>query len=133
MTAQIERALNAEIMVRLRASGLPIIALAIPNGIWIPARTEPERSLVARIINRMKADGMLVPGAPDMILMWRDGCAAIELKRPASRTLLRRRAAGKPTEAQRGFAERAAELGIHHAYCTSWEELMGHLKEWGII
>lgn len=131
MTVQIERALNAEILLRLRASGLPIIAIPVPNSVYFPARTDAERSMIARVIARMKADGLLMVGSPDLVLLWATGGAAVELKRPASRTLLGRRRAGKPTEAQAEFAERAAHLGIRHAYCTSWEELMGHLKEWG--
>src|SRR5262245_49944545 len=75
--AQIERALQAELMLRLRAGAWPIIALPIPNGIWLPARSEGERALVARLIARMKANGMLLPGAPDLVLLWADGCALI--------------------------------------------------------
>lgn len=130
MTAQIERALQAEIMVRLRA--WPVIALPIPNGIWIPARTAPERAMVARIISQMKANGLLVAGAPDLVLLWFQGAALVELKRPASRDLLTRRQRGRPTEAQAAIAERAAELGVRHAYVTSWDELRDQMVVWGV-
>jgi len=51
--AQIERALQTEIVLRLRAGAL--IALPIPDGLWLPARSEPERALVARLIARMQS------------------------------------------------------------------------------
>jgi hypothetical protein len=127
---QLERALVAEIGWRLKA--MPLIALPIPNGLWIPARTAAERSLVARIIARMKADGMLLPGAPDLVLLWPGGGAAIELKRPKTRDLLGTRPAGRLTDNQRWFAERCAELGVHHAYCSSWDELKAKLAAWGV-
>jgi hypothetical protein len=130
MSLQAERSLQQEIAWRLKT--LPLVALPIPNGLWIPARTQAERSLVARIIARMKADGMLLPGAPDFVLMWHGGCAAIELKRPKMRDLLGTRPAGRPTDNQRWFAERCAELGVHHAYCTSWDELKAKLNKWGV-
>jgi hypothetical protein len=130
MSLQIERSLPAEIAWRLKA--LPLVVLPVPNGIWIPARSEAERSLVARIIARLKADGMLLPGAPDLVLMWADGCAAIELKRLKTRDLFGARPAGRPTDDQKWFAERCAELGVHHAYCTSWDELKAKLDKWGV-
>jgi hypothetical protein len=131
VSVQAERSLQAELAWRLKA--MPLLALPIPNGLWIPARTEAERSLVARIIARMKADGMLLPGAPDLVLMWADGCAAIELKRPKTRDLFGARPAGRPTDDQKWFAERCAELGVHHAYCTSWDELKAKLDAWGVV
>jgi hypothetical protein len=127
---QSERTLQAELAWRLKA--LPLVMLPIPNGLWIPARTEAERSLVARIIGRMKADGMLLPGAPDLALLWDGGCAAIELKRPKTRDLFGTRPAGRPTDNQRWFAERCTELGVHHAYCSSWDELKLKLDAWGV-
>lgn len=130
---QIERALQAEILLRLRAGAYPIIAVPVPNGVWLPARTPAERSLRARIIARMKADGMMLPGAPDLFLAWRNGCAFVELKRPATRDLLRRLPAGKPTATQCAFAERAARIGVNYALCHSWDELYGLLEQWGAI
>jgi hypothetical protein len=64
VSLQAEGTLQREVAWRLKA--MPMVALPIPNGLWIPARTEAERSLVARIVARMKADGMLLPGAPDL-------------------------------------------------------------------
>ena len=80
----------------------------------------------------MKADGMLVPGAPDLVLMWPGGGAMVELKRPKRRDLFGTRAAGQPSNAQAVTAERAVELGIHHAYRSSWDDLRSRLTEWGI-
>lgn len=130
MTTQIERALQQEVVLKLRV--WPVLALPIPNGMFIPARTESERVLVARIINRMKSDGMLIPGAPDLVVLWNGGGGMIELKRPAARSLLTKTAAGRPSQSQLTMAERAAELGIKHAFCTSWDKVKDRLTEWGV-
>ena len=130
MTLQAERALQAEVMLRLRA--WPVIALPIPNSVYFPARTDAERAVIGRVISQMKNTGMLVPGAPDLILIWRDGAAMVELKRPKASDLLGKRPAGRPTEAQIGMERRAADLGIKHAYVTSWDELHDRLGEWGV-
>lgn len=129
-----ERTLQQEIIARLACGRWPLIALPIPNGIYLPARSETERALVARLVARMKADGMLVPGAPDLVLFWAGGGAMVELKRPKSRNLLGRiTPAGRPSPAQCELAERAARLGINHAFVSSWEELRRRLVEWGIV
>lgn len=131
MTTQAERTLQAEVMLRLRAGAWPVIAIPVPNGVWIPAQDDAEKRIVARIVARMKADGLLLPGAFDLSLHWRGGGGIIDLKRPASRDLLGRRSpAGKPTPEQLDLAERAERCGINYAFCTSWDEVRGRLQEW---
>lgn len=128
-----ERDLQLEVMTRLSSRAWPLIALPIPNGIWLSARSEAERAIVARLIARMKADGMLVPGAPDLVLFWQGGAALVELKRPRSRNLFGRISpAGRPSVEQNEIANRAAQLGIRHAFVTSWDELRQRLGEWGV-
>ncbi len=134
MTAQTERALQSEVMLRLRAAGLPVIALPVPNSIYFPARSDAERSIIARVVSQMKAAGLLLPGSPDLVLFWRGGGGMIELKRGASRDLLGKRTpAGRPSEAQLDMAERAAGIGVPYAFCTSWEAVRDRLGEWGAI
>jgi hypothetical protein len=117
-------------MLRFRAGAWPVIALPIPNGLWLLARSEGERALAARLIARMKVDGMLLPGAPDLVLLWAGGEAMVELKRPKSRDLLgATRPAGRPSKAQVSIATHAAELGIRHAYCSSWNDLRSRLLD----
>lgn len=128
---QSERALQSEIMLRLRAGGWPIVCLPIPNSIYFPARTDAERSIIGRVIAQMKHACQLVPGAPDLVLLWQGGGACIELKRPRTKTLLRVVPAGKPSEAQVAFEDRAVAAGIPHAYCTSWAEVRERLAAWG--
>jgi hypothetical protein len=132
MTVQAERVLQQEVQLRLRAGNWPVIAIPVPNGIWIPARTPAERAMVARIIARMKADGLLLPGAFDLAILWANGGGMIDLKRDRSVDMFGKvRPAGRPTEEQSELAKRAADLGINHAFCSSWEDVSKRLREWG--
>ncbi len=127
-----ERLLQTEILLRLNS--LPIIALPIPNGVYLPARTEAERSMVARIITRMKSDGLLLPGAPDLCIFGRNGFGAmVELKRGKSRDVFGKiTPAGRPSAAQTELAERAQRLGVRHAFVSSWEQMEVLLHQWGV-
>lgn len=140
-TVQIERALQQECMLRL--ARYPVITLPIPNSM---ALSGLDHRLAARIVAQMKQRGMLVPGAPDLVVLWGEAewtalsssrflpvtrAGLIELKRPATADLLTKRPAGRPSEAQQAFADRAAELGINHAFCTSWDEVRAALIAWG--
>lgn len=126
-----EASVQSEIMLRLRAGAWPVIACPIPNGMWLGAKEPAERVMAARIIAKMKAQGALVPGMPDLVLLWRNGSACIELKRPKSRDLFHTRPAGRPSAAQTELAERAAQLGVNHAFCDSWDQVRSRLTEWG--
>lgn len=134
MTAQIERALQAEVMLRIKAAALPVIAVPVPNSIYFPARNEAERKIIARVVAQMKATGQLEPGAFDIACFWANGGGGmIELKRPATRDLFRKRPAGRPSDEQIEMAERATSLGVNHAFCTSWDDVRARLTEWGAI
>jgi hypothetical protein len=133
MTVQSERALQAEVLLRMRAGGWPVITLAVPNSIYFPARTDAERSIIARVVSQMKNAGQITPGAPDLAVFWRGGAGMIELKRAKSRGLLGAVPAGRPSDRQVEMAERAAALGINHAFCSSWDEVAERLTEWGAL
>jgi hypothetical protein len=79
----------------------------------------------------MKDEGQMLPGAADLLCLWRDGSGAIELKRPAERTLLGKRPAGRPTDAQKEFAALCERHAVRHVYATTWEEVYAALKDWG--
>jgi hypothetical protein len=128
---QAERALHREVMWQLRAARPDCVVVPVPNGTWIPARTDAERRLVGRIIAQMKADGQLLPGASDLLMLWRDGCGAIELKAPAVHTFLGRRQAGRPGPAQLEFERACAEHGVRHIYASGWGEVRNALESWG--
>ncbi len=132
---QAERALHEEVMLRLRVASPPLrcVIVPVPNGTWIPARTPAERSLVARLVARMKAEGQMLPGAADLLCLWEDGSGAIELKRPAEHTLLGKRQAGRPSDAQKEFAALCAAHGVRHIYAHSWDEVHTALTDWGRI
>lgn len=127
---QIERALQAEVMLRIQHAPVDALVIPIPNGVWLPARTEQEKSLVARLIARMKADGQLVPGAADLLVLARDFAGAIELKRPAGKTLLGKTPRGRASVAQLTFQARCAAAGVPYAICTSWAEVRDTLIAW---
>ncbi len=131
MTLQLERALQQEIMLRLKA--LPVIAIPVPNSFFVPVRTEAEKALVKRLVHQMKLRGLLLSGACDIVLLWGGGSACVELKRPKTSDFLKTRPAGRPSDSQIAFENRCVELGIHHAYVTSWEALRERLREWGVI
>ena len=128
---QEERSLQQEIMLRLRSWA--VLVTPCPNGLWIPARNEAEKALVARIINQMKRFGMLEPGALDLSLGWPGGWAWVEIKRPASTDLLGvRHAAGQLSKEQREFAERVEHFGGLWAVVRSWDEMHAKLVEWQV-
>jgi hypothetical protein len=67
-----------------------------------------------------------------MCLLGHKFSAALEFKRPASRTLFSKRAAGRPSEEQIEFAELCERHGVNHAYVTSWDEVQVALAGWGV-
>lgn len=156
MSQQIERALQHECWVRLKFAPLDALVIPIPNGLWVPIhdrprstgsghmtggiwqggqqrKLTPQELLVARLINRMKADGMLIPGAPDWLVASATSCRTIEFKRPATKTLLGRAPKGRLSPAQIEFNTRLDRVGIEHVEVYSWEECRGHLVEWGLL
>ena len=127
MTTQIERNLQVEILYRLNR--YPVVAIPVPNGMWIPARGESEERIAARIISRMKSDGMLLPGAPDLILMGEQRAVCVELKRSASRDLFGRKPKGRLSPEQRAFRDRCIDTGVDYLVASSWEDVLCMLPE----
>lgn len=124
----LERTLQTEIMLRI--ARYPVVCAAIPNGIWLPAHTEAERTVVARLIARMKTDGMLTPGAPDLVLMGARGSMCVELKRPATRDLFgRNKPKGRLSDDQKMFRQRCNDTGVEYLVATCWEDVAGMLPE----
>jgi hypothetical protein len=127
---QVERSLQTEFLWRLRQ--YPVLPFVTPNGIYFPCRSDSERLMRARIINRMKTEGMLLAGAPDLVLLWHGGAALVETKRPGFKDIFGYHAPGTASEDQQEFARRAEKLGINHAYCRSWNDLADRLLDWGV-
>lgn len=121
MTTQLERSLQAEVMLRLNR--YPVVAVPSANGMYLPAHNEHERALVARIVNRMKSDGMMTPGAPDLVLLGERGALCVELKRPVSRDLFGRRPKGRLSPEQKDFRDRCERVGVKYLVATSWAEI----------
>lgn len=137
MTTQIERALQQECMVRLHSAAvrgeLRAVIYPIPNGVYMPARTNVERTLTARIVHQLKVQGGMTPGAPDLVCLAKHGSGGIELKRPEQNLLFEKRRRGVLSPAQREQRDRFAALGINWAVCTSWEEVHDTLVDWGML
>lgn len=112
-----------------RLARYPVVAIPVPNGIWIPARNEAEERLVARIIARMKTDGMLLPGAADLVLLGEKGGMCVELKAPASRDLFGRRPKGRLSPEQRAFRDRCVDVGVEYIVAECWDDIQHRLPE----
>jgi len=127
MTTQLERGLQTEILYRL--ARYPVVAIPVPNGIWLPAHNEAERVVVARLMARMKSDGMLVPGAPDLVLIGEERAICVELKRSASRDLFGRKPKGRLSPEQKAFQQRCVNCGVEYLVASSWEDIEYILPE----
>ncbi len=125
MPTQIERSLQTEVLYRLNR--YPVVAVPSANGMYLPARDPDERAIVARIVNRMKTDGMLTPGAPDLVLAGAKGCLMIELKRPVSRDLFGRRPKGRLSPEQKDFRDRCERAGVRYVVAYDWADVEGSL------
>jgi hypothetical protein len=128
-----EAALHEEIMLRLRPVQPDCVIVPVPNGAFFPSHTPAERSIINRLIARMKDEGQMLPGAADLLVLWETGSGAIELKRPAERTLLGKKSAGRPSDAQKEFAALCVAHGVQHVYAHSWDEVRAALAAWGRI
>jgi hypothetical protein len=127
MTVQLERVLQAEILLRLNR--YPVVAVPSANGLWVPARSEAEQALVARIVNRMKSDGMLLPGAPDLVLLGAKGALCVELKRPASYDLFGRKPRGRLSPDQKAFKASCDAAGVPYLVAYGWDDIASRLGE----
>jgi len=127
MTTQLERSLQTEILYRL--ARYPVVACAVPNGIFLPAHNEAERVLVRRIVARMRDDGMLTPGAPDLVIAGERRAVMVELKRPASRDLFGRKPKGRLSPEQKTFQQRCVDVGVEYIVAECWEDIAAVLHE----
>jgi len=127
MTTQLERSLQTEILYRL--ARYPVVAIPVPNGLWIPSHNEAERAVVARLMARMKSDGMLLPGSPDLILMGERRAVCVELKRPASRDLFGRKPKGRLSPEQKAFEQHCIDCGVEYIVASSWDDIAAVLPE----
>ncbi len=125
MTTNIERSLQTDVLYRLNR--YPVVAVPVPNGLYVPAHNEREQAVVARIVNRMKSDGMMTPGAPDLCLLGAKGALCVELKRPVSRDLFGRRPKGRLSPEQKDFRDRCERVGVRYLVAHCWEDVEGSL------
>ena len=107
----------------MRLGRFPVVYAAIPNGLWIPARAEQEKALVARIMARMRNDGQITPGAPDLFVAGAKGALCVELKRPVSHDLFGRKPRGRLSPEQKVFRDRCVAAGVEYLVADCWEDV----------
>ncbi len=117
----------------LRLNAYPVIAVPCPNGLFIPTRSDNEKKIVARIIAAMKRDGMMIVGAPDLLVVSAKRGGFLELKRPAERTMFFNSPQGRLSLEQKQFQGRCAQFNVPYAVVTTWKEAHSALREWEII
>lgn len=124
--AQAERVLQQEVTLRLRALG--VLSFSVPNSLFFPARTEAERALIARVVSQMKNDGIITPGAPDLVIAGNGVVCFVELKTAGSRDLLgKTKRPGQLSDLQKEFRDRCADAGAPYYVCHSWDEVKAAL------
>lgn len=111
----------------MRLGRFPVVSAAIPNGLWIPARSEQEKALVARIVSRMRNDGQITPGAPDLFVAGARGALCVELKRPVSRDLFGRKPKGRLSPEQKAFRDRCVAAGVEYLVADCWPDVESRL------
>lgn len=107
------------------------------QGIWFHAANEGKRHLITALI--MKAMGMIA-GTPDFVFIGPWGNGLIEFKAPELRGRSPKtgkdiilRAGGQQSEYQAYFQLWAAEGNVAYVVCTSVDEAIAVLREWGAI
>lgn len=141
---KIEHGLQAEVVWKLKAAG--IFYIPVPNGVYIPDLpaswmqhfSEPQQAMAklvwqemkGRIINAMKAQGLMDPGALDLVLVGKTGRAGLcELKIPGGVDLLGNRIQpGRLNTNQNRYIERATSASVPCAVCHSWDEVLAFWK-----
>lgn len=101
-----------------------LLLFAIPNESIVTALRmfgiEKNRSVA--IVNHFKKMG-LVPGVPDMCLLWNGNCIFFEIKRPGE----------KPTSRQERIHEKIERAGHKVFVVNSLEEFHNILRDFGVI
>jgi hypothetical protein len=134
MAGSAERVLQREIMLRLTAGPWPVIPAPIPNGIYLPAHDEDERRIVGRLMKRLKDDGMLLPGAADLVVLGRAAGLYLELKRPTERDLFGRKTVrGQLSAGQKEFRRRCERAGVPYEVAYTWDGALAALRRHGVI
>ena len=129
-----ERVLQREIMLRLQAGPWACVAAPIPNGVYLPSHNEEERRLVGRLMKRLKDDGMLLPGAADLVVLGRAAGLYLELKRPTSRDLFGRKTVrGQLSAGQKEFRRRCEKAGVPYEVAYTWDGALAALRRHGVI
>lgn len=65
----------------------------------------------------------MIPGAPDFIFTWNEGCSWLELKSPK----------GRLSPAQKEFAHWCDRMGVPWGIARSVQEVEDHLMAWGVL
>lgn len=107
-----EANIQASILELLRLQYPDVIAASIPNGGYLMA---------PRAVQRLKWQGLL-PGMPDLILIWTGGWALVEVKVPG----------GVVSDAQRALIPLLEARGCRVAIWRSIDDAIRGLAAWGV-
>lgn len=114
-----EAKLQIAVINYIRMAFPDVLVFAVPNG---GSRKKNAKGVPIEAI-MMKKMGVLA-GVSDLLLFWRGGYGAIELKRPDK--------AARMSENQIGFADAWQQRGGKFACCNSLDSVEAALKAWGL-
>jgi hypothetical protein len=98
-----------------------VFYFAIPNGAALCGSNDPAgRVRAKREIAKLKITG-LVPGVPDLMLMWDGGCGMLEIKSDS----------GRLSPEQKEIGRRLLAIGHRVEVCRSLTDLEQILDMWG--
>lgn len=88
--------------------------------VWFHPANEGKRHRLIALL--LKAMG-LIPGTPDIVILWGNGCGLIELKSKK----------GRQNDNQKYFQAWAEYCGVPYAVCRSVDEVRSNLRKWGAL
>ena len=100
-----------------------VLHFSVPNGAALCATGDPVgRQRAMREVSKLKVSGML-PGAPDLIIVWQGGWGALEIKADK----------GRVSTEQAWVHNRLRCLGHNVAIVRSLDDAIAAVKSWRMI
>ena len=115
-----EEVLSVEVALRLRT----LSQYGKLRGVWfhVPNETVVSDNLDLVRLEKKKAMGM-VPGAPDLVFLKKDGCLQVELKYGNNGL----------SKNQKSYRDMSEKQEVPYVLCKSWEDVRDTLVEHGFL